>query len=161
MNKLTAGDLRKLIEGKPGDWVVPVSIAYDFVCCDSVFVRLNEVTAGKHKPEQPSGNIHDDGPAIFITVDLVDGDGEQKEEYEPYTTVLVTFKGDATGADIARLENKVGHPVSCMIPTSDGNTDFVFNVADVAEAEVLTGKLRFTTEVLAYEVKQMEQSETR
>lgn len=77
---MTAGELRKLIDGRPDDWVVPVSIAYGNDVVDNVFVRLDDVTAGKTKPAHPEGNIHDPGPAIFVTVSLVDGTDDERNQ---------------------------------------------------------------------------------
>ncbi len=71
---ITAGDLRKLIAGRPDKWKVPISVAYGPDVVDGVFVRLDG--ASTTRPKDPNMHMRT-SRALFFTVSIVDGEEEE------------------------------------------------------------------------------------
>jgi hypothetical protein len=80
---LTAGDIRKLIDGKPDDFEVPIYMGYNDVDNEYIFVRLDDAST------TPSGNTHkavDEPDGICLTLSLVDSENSDPgndEDEEP------------------------------------------------------------------------------
>lgn len=68
---ITAGELRKLIDGKSDDENIPLYCRYNEVCNDTVFARFDDLSTTR-----PDGALNDPGdpPGLYLTLSLVPGE---------------------------------------------------------------------------------------
>jgi hypothetical protein len=73
---MNAGEIRKLLKGKPDDYEIPIYVAYGDVCSKYVFVRVDGVTT-----KTPRGILKGpaEPPGICLQLSLVDEDDIAEE----------------------------------------------------------------------------------
>jgi hypothetical protein len=144
---LTAGAIRKLIEGKPDDFVIPFYVEYDEVCNDYVFVRTESLDV--IYPPHPLVAASE-APGILHVVSLVspeDIDEEGSEEGEdtdfsktvplacPHCKADLT-KPESIDVVLSLLDTPVEFPTSA---DNDGN------VIDTPSDDIADGHLSSMT----------------